>query len=235
MSKIRPSQIGQAGASTGNALVWDGSKWAPATPTGASTRAPAFVVPGGAQLASHTFASTTESFTTDNGTLTASSGGLQLVVASDANSTILEPSGATSVTDGETCFDLVATPDPTDFGIVFRATDANNHYMLAIRCNNTTPTNTIDLFKKVSGSYSSISSSGVTIPGTATANLPMRVMIRFVGTIFTLYVNETRIAAFTDSTYSSGRSGIRAYKAGTYRFDNFQTYSLSGWPTPYAA
>lgn len=36
MTRLRPSQIGQDGASTGQALVWNGTAWAPATPGGAA-------------------------------------------------------------------------------------------------------------------------------------------------------------------------------------------------------
>lgn len=228
-----------ATAGTGEVIVTIGG--------GSSSVTGLLCIPQGTLARKYTFDTTTESWTTDAGSLSATGGKLR-VTGGGSNATALEPSGASSVADGELVVDLqpvTASSAIVDMGVVFRATDVNNHYLLAIRSGAySSGLPTLTLYKKVSGSYTSLFDT----PSTTAGNIPfvlgatggpLRVLVRFVGNVITVFVNETFVASVTDSSLSTGRVGVRvggASPAYVLDVDNVLVYTLSsGWtPTPYA-
>lgn len=198
---------------------------------------------------------TTASWTTDVGSLANVSSRLQLTSATSAgNSSALEPSTASSLSDGE----LVVTTFPVtadsagqyDLGVIFRATDANNHYVLVWRQGTAALTSAqFALYKKVSGTYTALATSGGSNSTGSPYSTPLplgsgsqsRILVRFVGTLIQVYFNDTFVMAHNDSTYTTGLVGVRLANSATtpaavVQFDDIQAYSLtSTWsPASYA-
>lgn len=198
--------------------------YTPASSGGGGTLSPTVLLgmPTGSLSRSYTFASTVESWTNDAGTLTSTGSKLRMVVGT-TNTTMLEPSGAGNFSDGEVVVDVDLISGDGAVGVIFRATDASNHYMFGVTSNaNATTPGAVTLYKKVSGSYTSLFTQkplhGVFGQGA------YQVMVRFVGTKIDLFVNQQWVATAEDSTYSSGRVGLYSYN-GTYDFDNVKVYS----------
>lgn len=224
----------------------------PTGATGATGAAPALIsLPQGTFARRYTFDTTIQSWTTDGGTLSWQStagGRAQIIPASGANQTCLEPSSAAVVADGEFYVDLTATVlgDDTlgEMGVVFRATDASNHYCFFINTGaptgGTGTTKMFRLFKKVSGSYTQLNPGTVTSALGDTPLLVMglttaRVLVRFVGPLIQLFYNETFIGAWHDTTYTTGIVGVRVgsnVTSGTFQFDNATVYTLASSWTP---
>lgn len=242
MTLLRPGQIAPEGAADGDVLSWSDSAnaWVPAAPSGGgggggSGPAPLLCMPQGTVARQYLFTSTVESWTNDAGTMTATGGKLRITNNVNINVTALEPSGASSVPDGELWADVeCVTADGAGrgtFGLVFRAADANNHYMWGI---DFAGTGTFNLYKKVSGTYTSV--RAFTWDGYLPAPGWGRFMTRFVGSQLELWCNETLVTAVRDTTFTTGRCGVRAgstTSSSTIDFDNVTVLSLaSGWRPP---
>lgn len=177
--------------------------------------------PSGTLLRTYTFDSTVEGWTTNNGTLSATGGRLRLV-GSD-NSSAIEPSSAANVADGEIQFDCYLLAG-IDIGVIVRATDAANHYMIAFRSG---AGNAIEVFKKVAGVYTSLGVHGSFAIALVAGTVHVKVLVRFVGSLIDVYINESHKLTVSDTTYSTGRVGGRANTSGdTMELDNVKVYSV---------
>ena len=239
MSRLRLRQLAQDGATVGQVPAWTGTTWAPATPSGGSsggsTSSTKSSTPQGTLQCQYTFASSTEGWTNDIGTMTATGGKLRLTNSVGVNISALEPSTVSNIDDGEFWCDAecvaVDGGNKGSFGLIFRAADANNHYLWDLNFGSAAQ---INLYKKVSGSYTILRSFTWTFyppaPGWA------RFMTRFVGSQIELYCNETLVLFVRDSTFTTGRCGVRATSqtsSSTLDFDNPTVLSLpTGWRPP---
>lgn len=198
--------------------------------------------PQGTLQRRYTFDNDLQSWTTDFGTLTQTGGVAQISTTAESN--ILEPSSAANIADGETYIDFIpVTADPNglfNMAIIFRATDVNNYYMITCRAGtNNAPLGEVSFYKKVAGSFTQInpgSSSGTSMvsPIILSGKSPLRVMVRFVASEISAYINESLVGTWTDSTYTTGRVGARIGGNGSpalvVKFDNVSVYSLaSSW------
>lgn len=208
---------------------------------------PSLTRPQGTQARQYTFDSDTNGFTADTGTLTTMYQRLQITSPGNANSSVLEPVASSNIADGELWADIYPISADSsglyDFGLIFRATDANNHYMMAIHQGTSSTAPEFQLYKKVSGSYVSLTatptnSSSIITPFVLPVATQSRVMVRFAGPSISLYYNEAFVLAYYDSTYTTGRIGVRAAGAtggNVIQFDNLTVTALpSSWnPLPY--
>lgn len=195
--------------------------------------------PQGTRQRQYTFDTDVQSWTIDTGgSLSSVNGALRVTKTSAVDAVALEPSGAAVVADGEVVVDYTGVTTGTksannteNVGIVFRATDASNHYMMQLAFNQPSSAGSqVVLYKRVSGSYTALVSS----PGSTTNYMPLlnrdgplRFMVRFVGPLISLYVNETFLLSWYDATYTTGRIGVYVYNIGSYNFDNITAYALS--------
>lgn len=188
-------------------------------------------LPTGILSRQYTFDSTIEGWTVDGGTLTATGGKLQHV-GSASNQTALEPSSATSLTDGEVEMDVTSVSG-TEFGVVFRATDADNHWMLAIRSAGAGAQSSVQLYKKVAGVYTAYASTGSSNVGTegglvsgSSSELTVRVLLRFAGQTLAVYVDGSHVfTTILDGTNTSGRIGTRTSSGFTLQVDNVRVFT----------
>lgn len=205
------------------------------------------VMPRGTLQRKYTFDADTQGWVAATGTLSWDSTRATLKhVASAVSATqvILEPSAAASVADGELVVDLSEvsgnTANAFDTGAFFRATDASNLYMLALRLG-TNASPSVELFKCVAGAFTSLGGS-VGSGNNRTSRDPLngiinaRLLVRFIGGHIRAYLNEQFIGAWNDTTFTTGRIGVRGFAntSGMATFwDNAVVYSLpSGWKQP---
>lgn len=200
---------------------------------------PSINKPQGVRQRQYTFDSDTQSWTIETGgTLSQVSGVLRVTKTSAVDSTMLEPSTAANVADGELVVDYTGVTTGTKLannteiiGLVFRATDASNNYMMQIAMNQPSSAGSqVVFYKRVSGSYTALASS----PGSTTNYMPLinrdgphRFMVRYVGPLISLYLNETFMLSWYDATYTTGRVGVYVYNIGSYNFDNITAYALA--------
>ncbi len=180
---------------------------------------------------SYTFDSTVEGWTTSAGTLAVSSSRLQLTGSGD--SIALEPGTATNVADGE-YYTLFKPVTGSDFGLVFRAADAGNLYLVAIRTIATTLAAVV-LFKRVTGTYTAITiDSSAWRPFILTSGTSAQVLIRFVGNQINVFINDTWVLGANDTAHTTGRVGMRLSTTNdVLQIDNTKVYSLpSTWQPP---
>jgi len=213
---------------------------------GVTYASPSMSKPQGVISRQYTFDNDNNGFVNDVGTMTVVNSRLQLASSGNNNMTALEPSATANVADGELWADIYPISADSsgqyDYGLVFRATDANNHYLLALRQGTTgSSSSEFEVYKKVAGTYTSIRGTvGVTTynnPMALSGTTPARVMVRFVGSQISVYCNEVFVLGTTDGTYTTGRIGVRtAGSTGgvTAQFDNLSVYSLSSTWTPLA-
>lgn len=199
--------------------------------------------PQGTLQRRYTFDSSIQSWTTDHGSLAQTSGLLQFTPGTSQDSTALEPSTAANVADGEVYLDFVpvsVTGNIDYAGIVFRATDANNYYMFELQTfTSQAGASEFSLIKRVSGTYTTINPQTMSRAQSDTPfALPklhgiVRLMVRFVGSQLSLYVNETFVGSWIDSTYTTGRVGVYCYgNPAVVNIDNVSVYALSSAWTP---
>jgi hypothetical protein len=172
-------------------------------------------LPSGTLDRSYTFTSTVESWTTNFGTLSSTSSRLQLTHTSGA--VALEPSGVSSVANGEVECEYRTTLNTGSASIVFRATDTSNYYMIVFQ-----PATVSVLYKCVAGAFTAIRSGTDLIAGGITG--PFQILVRFNGVQLEAYVNGTLTAAIQDSTFTTGRCGIRVDNA-TMQVDDYKVYT----------
>jgi hypothetical protein len=177
--------------------------------------------PQGTLQRTYNFPSDTQSWVAGSGQSLSQVAGpptaLQQVSSSEGSST--EPIASTAVADGELYTRIRTTGDG---GLHFRCTDANNCYLLRYASGGV-----FRFYKKVSGSYTQLGSdiNQSEVIGNAWTN----VLIRFVGSTITCYVNDTLICAVSDTTYSTGFFGIRGLN-GTLQITDYRIYTLpSSW------
>lgn len=217
---------------------------------------PLIALPQGTLQRRYTFDSSTQSWTASGGTLSQAGGLLQHVTAAqNVNYTMLEPNTAASVANGEYYIDLVSVSGETTvnsgMGVVFRATDANNHYLLLTRHGQPTGGEVasanawVELYKKVSGTYTSLGGAPVMSSSTqdmeasrypANGTLQSRIMVRFVGSLIQAFLDERHIGVWNDTTFTTGLVGFQTYTGGTAnittQWDNPTVYSLPSTWTP---
>jgi hypothetical protein len=181
----------------------------------------------------YNFTSTVESWTAATGTLTQIAPGyLNYAITTGATSIALEPSGAGAIDDGEVVMDIRFGTASSSNGIVFRATDASNCYLLTIRTAGSASAG-FELFKIVAGVSTSLGrgafgSSSASMIGTSTF---VRFLVRFVGAQIWLYADGTFVGSWNDSTWSAGRIGV-ALQTGSsnLQVDRVVAYDLpSTW------
>lgn len=204
-------------------------------------------LPQGTLERKYDFASDVTGWTASAGTLAhdATNGRLKHTAgATGSTMVILEPSSAASVADGELVADFSEeslSSGSVDSGVFFRATDANNLYMLAIAMQRSA-TKHVELFKRVSGTYTSLGagsqdSNAMPVRWPTVDRLDHRIMVRFTGGHIRAYLNEVFIGAWNDTTFTTGRVGVRhlanASASQVAYWDNVSVYSLaSGWRPP---
>ena len=90
----------------------------------------------------------------------------------------------------------------SDGGICFNCIDSNNGYLIRLRhdggCN---------AYRRISGSWAGVGSS-VSVPTTYGEFQECKIVNNGSGT-YTWYINETYAGTFTDTTYSTGKLGVR--------------------------
>jgi hypothetical protein len=59
-------------------------------------------------------------------------------------------------------------------------------------------------------------------------------MVRFVGSIIVVYINDTLAYYTTDAALSTGKIGLRV-NTGTMHLDNVKVYTLSGFDSRLAS
>jgi hypothetical protein len=179
-------------------------------------------LPTGTLSRSYTFASTVESWTNSSGTLTSTGGKLQL--ASGAESVILEPNVG-DITDGEYELEyiVVSLSGTAGHGVIFRAADTSNFYMWQIGSSGSN----IQLYKKVAGSYTNLSSApdpGIN-PALTKVGQTLHLLVRFIGSQLDLFVSGTLVHSVIDTTFSTGRMGLRGDGTTTIQADDVKIYS----------
>ena len=143
-----------------------------------------------------------------------------------------EPSGANTIADGEITFTLTSTAVGQSTGVIFRAADNANHYLLLL--NHASGSVSVVLYKKVSNSYSQIAGGAGNSPWDTSSIAQLtgqtyRWMVRFYGAYIELYVNGRFLAAWTDSTYTSaGQMGFYC-DTSTIHVQNVKCYTTPDW------
>ncbi|HEX8904436.1 MAG TPA: hypothetical protein VF771_06325 [Longimicrobiaceae bacterium] len=161
-------------------------------------------------LSNYTFVNTPEAWSVQSGFLYADANARQAVALRNG----------VSLVNGwvETTTDQVA-----DGGLVLRAQDGNNYYLLAIRDDSRYPYANLEIYVQLNGSFTPLTQQyDISFPvGSAKT-------IRFEasGTTLKGYVDGVLVAQATDATYSSGLVGLRANgrdgETLTSRFDVFR-------------
>ncbi len=180
---------------------------------------------------SYTFDSTVEGWTTNAGALAVASSRLQLTGSGD--SIALEPGTATNVADGEYYTRFIPVTGH-DFGLVFRAADAANLYLVTIRTIATNLAATA-LYKRVTGTYTAITTDSVDWrPFILTTGTSAQILIRFVGKQINVFINDTWVLGANDTAHTTGRVGMRLSTTNdVLQIDNTKVYSLpSTWQPP---
>lgn len=181
---------------------------------GGTNKALVFGLPTGTFARSYTWATTVESWTTTGGTLSSTSGWLRQAGTGVA----LEPSGAANVADGEVICDFRVPNSSGSQSLIFRATDASNFYMWTFQPG-TSPT----LYKCVAGGFTLLFNLQQDQRSGPLVN-KVRMLTRFEGSSLDLYINGTLIGHCNDTTFTTGRIGIRA-DTGTLEIDNMDIFS----------
>lgn len=194
---------------------------------------------------------TATGWTTSAGTVTSSGGQLRFTYGSSGSglNIALEPSGASSVATGELWADMspvtAGTDGWDDCGLIFRATDTSNFYYFLLRApaasvSSVTSASQFIVGKCVAGSFTTLAQT----PSTVSGSIPMksltgphRVLIRFVGSAITVYLNETLVCSARDTALTTGRVGFFQEcfdNSGTpvIDYDNITVLSLSAPFTP---
>jgi hypothetical protein len=172
--------------------------------------------PKGALKRRYTFDATIESWQTPvgSGSVSATGGKLRL---SGGETIALEPSGTANVADGELVVTRTAISGAQDSGVCFRATDGANLYLILLSATN------IQMHKRVGGTYSQI---GVSV-GFGQGNITgaaIKFMVRFKGSQFDIYVNNTYAWTYIDTTYTTGICGVRAGGTSVTDYDDIEVY-----------
>ena len=208
----------------GQVLAWNdtNSEWEPGDVSTTATVGTQLFIPGrpqGTLDRSYNFDSGVEGWTTvGGGSLANVSGMLQhTAVAAASESWAIEPAGVNNVVDGELCLDLIGG-SPFDAKLLFRATDTNNAYIAIIS------NARFAIVKRVSGVTSDIISRTETL---LDPSVSYRIMIRFVGPIIKVFVDDTEVITVEDtSIVTGGRIGSGGYNGSNFRMDNIKVYSL---------
>ena len=119
-----------------------------------------------------------------------------------------------------------------DVGIAFRAADADNHYLLAIRAVNS------ELYKRVGGLYTSLGL--ISTPNAL--NTQYKYIVSMIGSTIKITRDTVVQATIIDSTFSSGKIGLRTAGSSQADFDevkvtdntlpfndNFDDLTSDGW------
>lgn len=185
-------------------------------------------MPYGSLQRTYTFDTTVESWTTTGGTLSSTGSRLRLAVA--GLQVALEPSTAANVADGEVQMDgRIVSGD--DIDVVFRATDANNLYLMEF-IHQGHAGRGVRLYKRVTGTFTLLGSAFHPTGG----ELPIendgqtyKLMVRFVGSQIDAYLNNMLVGSWWDTTYTTGDVGIACGGQGstTIDVDNVRVYSIT--------
>lgn len=124
----------------------------------------------------------------------------------------LDPGG--NILHGEVVVDLAMTHATlVDCGIVFRYTDDNNYYMLALRSFGFTGGTTAQMYKRIAGVFTVISDNDALSAHEVQfgSGARLRVMVRFVGPQIEWYLNEAFGGKVSDSSITgAGKLAVRA-------------------------
>ena len=198
--------------------------------SGTLTRVPDGM-PWGTQDREYTFDSTVDGWTAAAGTLTATGGKLRYVGGNvvGGGSIALEPSSATAIAGGEVEATINTLNDANSIGLVFRATDDANAYILVLR-ESTLGLADVQLYKLVAGALTSIASRA----DTDLVRQPnsVHVLIRFVGSLIKVYIDGMLAFATKDTTYTTGYVGLFAVNGVTAELDDVRAYTLSSMEGP---
>jgi hypothetical protein len=108
---------------------------------------------------------------------------------------------------------LARMKSDTEHGrLVFRYTDVDNHYMLAI-----SSTNSI-VYKRVSGTYTALDTDAT---GYTFLDTFRTVEVTMIGTAIKVWVDGNLVHDFTDAVYASGKAGMHVQGATISFFDYF--------------
>ena len=168
----------------------------------------------------YTFDSDVEGWTAATGTLTWDSGTLDFVGGQNVG--VYEPTPQTT-TDFECAFRAQFSDEA---GFIFRATDDDNHYLLALRT--TGGDGHVQVYSKTSGSYG-WSTAGQN-PGLVPVNTMVDWLVRCQGEELSVWKNGALYATFTlNGSHTSGHVGFRTFDS-TVNVDSVAVYegTLSG-------
>lgn len=183
------------------------------TPTGGGSGDIPLSMPQGTLQRQYSFNSSIEGWVGSGGTPTIVSNALQLAYTGDA----IEPVGASNIADGEVYFDRLINTG-SEASICFRATDVNNFYMFQLF-----PSATVQFYKRVGGVMTNLVTAGA-MPYIHTSNWN-KVLVRFVGSVFELWINGGFIGSYTDTTFTTGRIVVHN-QSGASRYRNLKIYSF---------
>lgn len=165
--------------------------------------------------------------TSTNYTNTAKSGGSVATVTYDTTNSRVTLSGGsgalylyTAISDNDV--DLIVDMDESDAGgLVWRFVDTNNYYELGAYDDSSSRgfTNQLRLYKVVAGTRSLIgSASTISWPRSTPGTSPYkRIRVTMLGSTITVYFDGTIMQTATDSTFASGKMGLRN-DGGTSRY-----------------
>ena len=118
-------------------------------------------------------------------------------------------------------------------GLMARYTAFGDLYFLQVRCDSTANGDTAQLYKKVSGGFTSLGG-----PTAITVTIPFTMELRCVGTTISTYIGGVEIHSVTDTSHSSGKVGIynsaqsgSAPLTNTLRLDDFEAGSPGAAPS----
>jgi hypothetical protein len=212
-------QTGSPAIDSGAAITGNGGKdyWGSAVPANSQTDRGAYEgvgigSPPVVTLFSDNFESGSSSWTTSGGTWSVITDGSKVFNQSSATGEALAFAGS-AWTNYTYSSKVKLNNAYANAGILFRVTDANNYYML--RINNST--NALDLYKKVSGTLTLLSS----VSFSSTINTWYDLKVKVTGNNILGSVNGTQLINYTNGTteLSTGKIGYRM-ASSTASFDD---------------
>jgi hypothetical protein len=190
-----------------------------ATPTSTPTSTP---TPSPAPLFS-------DNFNDGNDTGWTRSGGTWAVESNEYSGTGAGSSGQYYATAGNTSWSnytiqadvKIMSSSPTkDVGLIFRAADTSNHYLVALRQGS--DTSRLELYKCVSGTFTSLGMAINSLTINADTWYTLKIVLN--GSNIQVYLGGTLYIDKTDSYRGSGKIGVRVYNDTHAHFDNITVW-----------
>jgi hypothetical protein len=109
-------------------------------------------------------------------------------------------------------------------GIVARYQDGNNYYLLVVKDDSgPAPTQNIELYKRVNGSFIGLANADITFPrGTSKV-----VKFTLQGSALEAWFDSVKVISVTDTTYTGGSVGLRNNSTTASQYLDFKVYHVS--------